>query len=135
MVGIVAEILRKNDMRDYTCYVLTTDVWTAFDEMKHGELQNANEYMGVSTEAQLASLMDCRNKTADMEISGVGKSEQFGLQKGGGQGGVRTPDEFNNMMQYALGTVGTWQLGLVGFHFTDGWSRDQSGAKPPPVGG
>ena len=38
-------------------------------------------------------------------ILGAGKSEAFPLERGGKQGGVETPEVFNRMIEYALGSV------------------------------
>ena len=55
-----------------------------------------------------------------VQIPTAGESEAFPFTKGGWQGGVRTPEEFNRMMRSAMrAPVAKWKAEGKGFRFRE----------------
>ena len=118
VAAIIAEALRKAAEWNEPIIGTSTDVLTAFDKMQHGPLDKANEFMQVPIEARIAAMRDYEGKTAQLTIPGAGTSNTFPLKQSGGQGGVRTPDEFNNMMRCILmELVSFWEELGIGYGY------------------
>ena len=62
--------------------------------------------------------------TCNLSLPGAWPSERFDLERGGKQGGVETPEEFNIMLEIALGDVlKKWDMSGYGFALDDDGSR------------
>ena len=78
------------------------------------------EVLGVNPSAQVASIKDLTNKEAILRIPGAGDSEAFRFSRGGWQGGVATPDQFNIVMAAALKDVwNSWRDRGLSFSMSD----------------
>ena len=75
------------------------DVEQAFDTMDHIEMDETNKARKVNLNARIAALKDYINKAAKAKLNGVGVTEDFEVETGGRQGGVRTPDEWKYMLK------------------------------------
>ena len=125
LAAIIAEVFRKTAGWGEPIMVASLDVLTAFDRMKHGPLEEANEFMEVPVEARLAAMRDYEGKTAQFKIPGAGTSAVFPLEQSGGQGGVRTPDEFNNMMRCILiELIIIWEELGIGYSYKGGMDNN-----------
>ena len=92
------------------------DVKQAFDYMGHIALDDTNKQKGISTNARLAALRDYIDKKGEAKINGMETTEQFDYDSGGMQGGVRTPDEFNDLIKQIFSTmVEEWRTKGLGF--------------------
>ena len=71
---------------------------------------------GVSTNVRLAALRDYTGKQAKARLNGVGETGEFRLGSGGRQGGVRTPDEWENLLKNEFASLAQdWHERGVGF--------------------
>ena len=106
------------------------DVEQAFDYMNHIELDDANKGREVSTNVRLAALRDYTGKKAKARLNGVGETGEFRLGSAGRQGGVRTPDEWKNLLKKELATLAQeWHDRKVGFKMPKKGFRKEEGGE------
>ena len=95
---------------------MSVDVKTAFDKTKHRNLNKANQSRQIPILSQLACMKGYFVKTATLSLPGGHTTSPFPFQRGGWQGGVNTPDEFNTMLEHMLGPiVQEWRCKNIGF--------------------
>ena len=99
---IVRTAIRKAMIWGYPLLINDLDIEQAFDYMNHIALDDGNESRGASINVRLAALRDYTGKKAKARLNGVGVTEEFRQGSGGRQGGVRTPDEWKNLLKKEL---------------------------------
>ena len=114
VIALLREAVRKRSDDGKPLVVFAGDILTAFDEIRHEHLDGALRASGVDIETRIELMKQLFNKNASLLLPGAGETEKFEYSKGGWQGGINTPDEFNCMIQHYLSdVVGPWNdLGL-----------------------
>ena len=83
-------------------YVSSQDVATAFDAMDHELLKEAMLKRGLHPRLVFGLLRELTDMKGHISIPSAGTSEPFDFRKGGKQGGVETPDEWNMLVEFLL---------------------------------
>ena len=78
------------------------DVAIAFDSMDHELLVKGLLGRGLHPESVACLLRELSGMHADITIPGAGSTPRFPLERGGKQGGVETPDEFNLFIEHII---------------------------------
>ena len=74
------------------------------------------QHHGIDNPTILSTMKDYNNKTASIIIPNAGESRPFKFSNGGWQGGTRTPEEFNMIIEHCLSPViGKWDILDIGF--------------------
>ena len=96
--------------------VAVQDVRTAFDAMQHAHIALALEKRGVDPGLVAANLRELSGIQDYITLPGVGDSAPFLYTRGGKQGGVETPDQWNAFVDYVLESVAiSWASRSFGF--------------------
>ena len=96
-------------------YICALDVRFAFDSIDHLELKRALTKTGMPIHLIVNLMRAISGKQAVIKIPYPGRSEPFEIEKGGKQGGVETPDEFNALLEYGLEPVmQSWTFSIMG---------------------
>ena len=96
--------------------VALQDVETAFDTMAHEHIATSMRARGVSSEVTVAHLRELTGIKATIHLPCVGSTPPFDYSKGGKQGGIETPDEWNTLIDYLLEPlVQSWSMRGFGF--------------------
>ena len=98
------------------------DIKQVCDYLLHLVLDHVNVARGISLDARIAALIDYLDKEGFAKIGGMGETDIFGYGKGGMRGGVRTPDEFRNLVKQLFTPI------------VKRWNRDKVGFKMPNEG-
>ena len=95
---------------------IKTTVRKAFDYKLDIVLDQFNIARGIPLEARIAALLDYINKEGFAKINGMDETERFPCEGGARQGGVRTPDEFRELIKQTLSPLLTeWKGKGEGF--------------------
>eukprot|EP00973_Karenia_brevis_P038554 5319653-Karenia_brevis.AAC.1 len=96
------------------------DIEIAFDSMDHDMLARSLQSRGLHPLLIRALVREIRFMEGDMAITGVAISQRFRFQRGGKQGGVETPAEFNVMVETLMQpVVASWKERGYGFKFRE----------------
>ena len=116
ITNLLREFLVKSTVWGRPIIIGSMDIKFAFDNMNHQVLRQALQKSGMPTDMVYNLMRALSRKTACINLSGAGRSGDFRLLRGGKQGGIETPDEFNVLMEYALdGLVDFWNDFGLGF--------------------
>ena len=121
VVAQLREAIRKRSDDGKVLVVISADVLTAFDQIKHDALHQALEGCGVDIDTRIEMAKQLYHKHASLIIPGAGETEAFPFARGGWQGGINTPDAFNRIIQHFLrDSVELWNLLGLGMSTDDG---------------
>ena len=95
--------------------VALQDVELAFDSMQHELIATALQARGAAPSIVAAHLRELTGLNAVMTIPNAGDTNSFPYSKGGKQGGVETPDEWNAVIDFLEPLVVSWTLREFGF--------------------
>ena len=118
--GFVTELIRQalhlSKLWGKTLYVISADIATAFDDMKHPEMARSLLARGVHPRLVHAVMMEYMDLRARVKLADADPTDFFSYSKAGGQGGVETPEVFNIMMEaLASPVVESWSQRGFGF--------------------
>ena len=100
--------------------VASMDVKTAFDSVLHEVLDDALGGQDISVSARIAMLSGLFGKSGRIRLPDAGLSPDFPFLRGGKQGGVETPDQFNVIMDACFrDLVGIWSAFGMGFRLDE----------------
>ena len=120
VVAQLSEAVRKRADDCKPLIIISGDIETAFDEMHHNHLDNALAAKKVDIHTRIELMKQLFNKRATLLIPGAGETDEFAYNKGGWQGGINTPDEFNCMIQHYLADeVDSWNAFGYGMSIED----------------
>ena len=102
ITGIITTLIQDASIFGLPFIMPVGDVLTAFDLIRHDDIGKALFAKGVSTSGIRAELRELEGVHIVVEMPGGISSSPVPLLKAGIQGGVRTPDQFNAIMENAL---------------------------------
>ena len=105
VTGIVRQLLYLASEWNLPLLVAAQDVQTAFDSMQHDDIAAAMVRRGINPGMVAAHLRELSGLKAFITLPGVGDSPSFVYNKGGKQGGIETPDEWNILIDDMLGPL------------------------------
>ena len=84
--------------------------------MKHGDIIQAMMKSGVSNKEAWVIARELAGSQLLLEVPATDRSVKIAMEKGGVQGGVMTPDDWNDLIEDCLETlVEEWDQEGVGF--------------------
>ena len=101
VVVLVKESIRKRRDDGGSMVIIAGDILTAFDAMKHGVIDGAFD-SNLDVDTRIAVMKQYYRKQAFLTIPGAGNSDSFPYVRGGWQGGINTPDQFNQVLRRHL---------------------------------
>lgn len=118
--GLVTELLRQclhlAAQWAKPVYVMSLDIGTAFDDMRHGEMAKALNARGVHPNLVRAVMLEYLDLRVRVKLADADPTDYFSYSKAGRQGGVETPELFNIMMEaLASALVASWRKRGFGF--------------------
>ncbi|CAK0847987.1 unnamed protein product [Prorocentrum cordatum] len=118
--SVVREALYAAAVWNLPICVSGYDVSIAFDSMPHELMQDSLLARGVTARDVALLMGDLTGLRARITLPLAGTSEPFLFAKGGKQGGVETPDEWNCMTEHLMEpVVEKWTASSMGFKFPD----------------
>ena len=110
ITGIISTLMRDAFLFGFPLVMPVGDILTAFDLLSHRDIARALTSKGTCSVGVRAELRELADIKLTLELPGGVRTGQVPLQKTGIQGGVRTPDQFNAVLESALKTtVQAWQ--------------------------
>lgn len=95
------------------------DIQTALDSMKQSSMQTALTRGGLSANTLRALMREVSNFKASITIPGCGSGPEFDMESGGHQGGIQTPDIWNNLLEVILEPlIKIWDLFGYGYRLS-----------------
>ena len=112
--GLVTELLRQSlhlaAQWAKPVYLMSLDIATAFDDMRHGQMAKSLIARGVHPNLVRAFMLEYLDLRARVKLADADPTDYFSYSKAGRQGGVETPELFNIMMEaLASGLAVSWQ--------------------------
>ena len=90
--------------------------------MRHERIRSALDKQGIGATGVRMELRELTNVSLTLKLPGAPSSAPVPLEKGGIQGGVRTPDQFNAIIETALARpVQIWQERAWGIQLDNGF--------------
>ena len=118
--GVLRECIHKATVWGISLFIASQDVRFAFDSMDHGFMLTAHQKRGLHNQFLALMARELCDIQATMQVQGTDPTEKNPFQRGGKQGGVSTPDEFNVYLEAAVeDVVKLWRDRAWGFRLDD----------------
>ena len=116
VTGLVRQLLYLASSWGLPLLVACQDVQTAFDTMRHSDIASTLCNRGVKAYLVAGMMRELTGLHAFMSLPAAGVTRPFDYSKGGKQGGVETPDQWNAVMDNMLEPlVVSWSMRKMGF--------------------
>lgn len=116
ITALVRQLQYLSARWDLPLIVALQDVKTAFDAMHHEHIAESMSQRGVSAGVTAAHLRELTGLHAFITLPGVGDTQKFCYSRGGKQGGLETPDQWNALVDHMLEpVVVSWTMRKFGF--------------------
>jgi hypothetical protein len=116
LVSILRQVLFLASRWGKRVVLGSLDVAVAFDSIDHDMLCTALLKRGLHPQQVCCLLRELSGMMAQISIAGAGSTARFPLERGGKQGGVETPDEFNILVEVILEPLAnSWAARGFGF--------------------
>jgi hypothetical protein len=100
--------------------VALQDVEVAFDSMEHEHIVTSMSARGITAGMVGAHMRELCNMRAVITLPGAGDTQSFSYNKGGKQGGIETPDQWNMLVDHLMeDLILSWTMREFGFKLGD----------------
>ena len=122
VTGIIFKLIRDASIFGLPFVLRVGDILTAFDLMKHDQICSALAKKGIGATGGRMEMRELSDVSLTLQLPGAPLSSAVPLEKAGIQGGVRTPDQFNAMIEHALYKLAQiWQERRWGIELDNGF--------------
>ena len=121
IVSLIRQIIvTAKEFEGEHVHVANNDVKTAYDVMRHEDLMHAMKARGLSSKEAWVVAREMAGAQLLLEVPATGKSVKVPMEKGGVQGGVMTPDDWNDLVEDTMEeVVEEWEKEGVGVNCGD----------------
>ena len=121
VVGLICQLIYSADVWGTPLIISSQDVRTAFDAMDHNWIAKSLQSRGASAQVTALLMRELTGVEAVMTLPCAGTTSPFNYTRGGKQGGVETPEEWNALIDYLLeALVTSWASKGYGIKLCDG---------------